>query len=53
MDNNLRELLKQLIIMICYHPDFPQSAKNGLLNKASECGITFHDPDYKGELDET
>ncbi len=45
MDNltitEMKEVLKQIIVMICYNPDFPQDAKTALLNKADECGIKF------------
>ena len=36
-------LLRQIIKMLCYLPDVPQTAKTELLNRAAMCGIHFDD----------
>ena len=45
MDKREKELVSQIIIMILYHPDFPQQAKTELLNKAERVGICFTEPE--------
>ncbi len=39
----MEDKLRQIIEMICYHPDFPQTAKTEILNRAAEAGIKFGD----------
>jgi len=41
MDEQLKELLKQVIVMILYAPGFPQLAKTELLTKALNAGFEF------------